>query len=1270
MSPSEGLPPTVASPTDTKNPPLTVAGPPAPDAPAPFDVPGYELLGELGRGGMGVVYKARQLAANRVVALKMVLRGQFASPDEVARFRAEAEAAAALDHPNIVPIYEVGEYQGQHYYAMKIIEGPTLDGLLPGLVKSPREAAQLLARVARAVHYAHQRGVLHRDIKPANILTDASGEPYVADFGLARRLEGHSELSRSGAIIGTPGYMSPEQAAARKDLTVAVDVYSLGAILYEALTGKPPFREASTMETLLAVMERDPSPPSQTNPDVPVDLETICLKCLHKEPDKRYASAADLADDLERFLNGEPIQARPVGWGERAWKWVRRRPGVAALLALLLLTVCAGIGGVVWHWRDALDARKEADARAAAEGEERRKADSERKKAVAAGKNLAVAQTATQKALDRVREERDLKDVVLQESISLHLAAEARSTIERDTVLSLLLGAEAVRRHSNPLSWDILQRALGESREERQLAPPEGGRLVSASYAGPGSVRLLAWDKGVPAIRTGEGAWVRLRGPAGLFGRVALSPDGKRAATVINGHLVLVHPDNKEYLYTSRMAHVWDTATGKELFRLHRHDNNITDVEFSADGKHILTASWDGTARLWDASSGKQAAVLRRDKEALRLATFSPDGAHVLTLLTSRADQMAYPEKEHPRPGAIDPPAIVQMRPNPRDRFQHSFTSFRSHFSFTGPFSDTTMGYVWDVKGGKPVRLKPSEKHEASVATFTPDGEYAAIGTKDGPTLVFDATTGKQEKALAGDSTVQVLAFASKGKYLLVGHADGKVRIWHVSSGVEQRVLKGQRGAARCIACSADGKTVLTGAEDARLWDFATGQLLAVLRGHTGPVYHCDFSPDGQRVLTAGKNLARIWSVRVPTLEQLAHQGKAVLLALEYADDGRLLFADKEGSIWVRPAGGGQPLALTKAGALGELKSANFCLNGAGVVTASATCRVTYGEKVLSDSAVHILDARNGANLLSLKDHKTGAEGVLISPDGKRIYTNSSGVISEKATDLATTLNSRQAEPRQGTVRVWSDKGELVRTLPGTFRNGPMPPLTRDGRYLVWAGLKAEERGLMDVETGKLVRRLRPVGKTRPTNLIASPDGNWFASDGERKEPRVYRADTAKAHMKFAELSGPVRLNGFSKDGKRLLMIVGPDVCVWDVPGRRLVSMITRPRDSASVASFSGDGKLVAVGYASGAVALVDAETGKLRSQYPQRGGAPAMLAFSPDGKDLAAAVGGSVHLWPVDPWPFIRSRCPRELTKAERRRYALDAPRPGEEKRPVAVLP
>ena len=299
----------------------------------------YELLEEIARGGMGIVYKARQVSLNRLVALKMILAGQFASAAEVQRFRREAENVANLDHPSIVPIYEVGEHQGNQYFSMKRIEG----GSLPHGKREPHAAAQLVATVARAVHHAHQRGVLHRDLKPGNILIDADGEPHISDFGLAKRVEGDQHSSQSGSIVGTPSYMAPEQAAGKKGLTVAVDVYSLGAIFYEMLTGRPPHQGETPLDTLLLVLKREPLPPRSLNPDLDRDLETICLKCLHKEPERRYPNAQALAEDLERFLGGKPIEARPVGSVERAVKWARRNVVVSTLTAAMVLALVAGI---------------------------------------------------------------------------------------------------------------------------------------------------------------------------------------------------------------------------------------------------------------------------------------------------------------------------------------------------------------------------------------------------------------------------------------------------------------------------------------------------------------------------------------------------------------------------------------------------------------------------------------------------------------------------------------------------------------------------------------------------------------------------------------------------------------------------------------------------------------------------------------------------------------------------------------------------------------
>src|SRR5262245_43795642 len=308
----------------------------------------YELLEEIAQGGMGVVYRARDTALNRAVALKMILAGQFASEREVKRFRAEAEAAARLDHPNIVPIYEVGEQDGRPFYSMKFMEGGTLTERLAAS-QTPldsRQTAALLVKLARAVHHAHQRAILHRDLKPGNILLDAQGEPHVSDFGLAKCLDSAEGLTLSGAMLGSPSYMSPEQAAGKTErLTTASDTYSLGALLYQLLTGSPPFEAATPLATMKRVMEEEPRKPSALNPAVDRDLETVCLKCLEKDPQRRYASAESLADDVERWLRHEPIRARPSAPAERLGKWIRRNPGPAALLLISSLAIFAFLVG-------------------------------------------------------------------------------------------------------------------------------------------------------------------------------------------------------------------------------------------------------------------------------------------------------------------------------------------------------------------------------------------------------------------------------------------------------------------------------------------------------------------------------------------------------------------------------------------------------------------------------------------------------------------------------------------------------------------------------------------------------------------------------------------------------------------------------------------------------------------------------------------------------------------------------------------------------------
>ncbi|MGD9853800.1 MAG: protein kinase [Planctomycetaceae bacterium] len=319
--------------------------------PLPRTFGNYELLEEVARGGMGVVYRARQVRLNRTVALKTIRSADSASPEEVERFLIEAQAAASLQHPHIVAIHEIGECEGRHYFSMDFVEGTSLAERIRDHPLPPRQAAQYVRQAAAAIQYAHMRGVVHRDIKPSNILIDPFDQPRITDFGLAKRLDADSELTGTGAVLGTASYMPPEQASGNPRLIApACDVYALGATLYALLTGGPPFRAETTIETLIQVLHAECVQPRLLNPGVPVDLETICLKCLEKEPTRRYASAQALAEDLQRFLDHQPIHARPASRTQRTWRWCRRNPAVAALSASLATALAAGIVGVATQW--------------------------------------------------------------------------------------------------------------------------------------------------------------------------------------------------------------------------------------------------------------------------------------------------------------------------------------------------------------------------------------------------------------------------------------------------------------------------------------------------------------------------------------------------------------------------------------------------------------------------------------------------------------------------------------------------------------------------------------------------------------------------------------------------------------------------------------------------------------------------------------------------------------------------------------------------------
>jgi tRNA A-37 threonylcarbamoyl transferase component Bud32 len=627
----------------------------------------YEILAEIARGGMGVVYKARQVSLNRLVALKMIRQVELASEQEVRRFLAEAEAAAGLDHPHIVPIYEVGEHEGQHYFSMKLIQGGSLARHVQGLVRDPRAAALLLATVSRAVHYAHQRRLLHRDLKPANILLDDDGQPHVTDFGLAKVVESESGLTRSGQVMGTPSYMAPEQAAGHnKTLTTAADIYSLGAIQYELLLGRPPFQADSVLETLRQVLDEEPVRPRAINPAIDRDLETICLKCLAKDPVQRYGSAEALAEDLERWLRGEPVLARPVGALERAVKWVKRRPTAAALLAMGILMLLGGGLFLVAVWASsqqvALRAAKDELDRFRAEAED------ERLRLVAEQERQRAAPERLGRQLARV--------AVLWE-------------LYPERSLALLEDAEECPPDLRDAAWVGLhrlckfdRRALGEpGKPVVQLAGTADGRTLLVLKA-DGTLHL--WD--VVTGKEMRTLKVNVAYEPAKNGRpMAMSPDGRKAVFVRGGDGNLVGcdvtldtcgEDLGSYVGTpaitpdggtlaALMEHAADgvllldisTAKGgpRGLAKEGRANGPmgepISAMAFAPDGKMLAAVTRDGTVQIWDVGAERLRTELKGGRGISYGLAFTPDGKG----LAFRCDQP--PDKQ----GKSQPPEVLLL---------------------------------------------------------------------------------------------------------------------------------------------------------------------------------------------------------------------------------------------------------------------------------------------------------------------------------------------------------------------------------------------------------------------------------------------------------------------------------------------------------------------------------------------------------------------------------------------------------------------------------
>ena len=637
----------------------------------------------------------------------MVRAGRFATPSDLQRFRLEAEAAAHLDHPHIVPIHEIGEHEGHHYFSMKLVDGGNLATRVAQYAANPRAAARLVATVARAVHYAHERGILHRDLKPANILlggpASASLEqrvPLVTDFGLAKRFDGRSavELTQSGLIVGTPGYMAPEQTEGRREsITTAVDVHALGAILFELLTGRPPFRAETMLETLRMIREQEPVRPGSLNSRIDVDLETIVLKCLEKSPVRRYQSAQALAEDLESWLADQPIQARRTPLPYHALKWVRRRPAAAGLVLMAIVGTAICATGTFIANRLRSDIARSGLA-LLEEKEKRRQSES------------ALVES-------RERKLRGEQDQYFQAIVAADQALNASDPAGAEPLLA------ASPPHLRNWEWRHLSRRLHSEQLTIQghsgLVCPDFRPDTNSPQCRAESLTGAIWDAMASSrIR-------RIHGPDGTAYGVAIDRTGLRLATA----------------GSDGQVKIWDISQGKLLHALHGHRGWTAGVSFSADGARLASAGQDAVIRIWDVSAGidnqpdrsRLSQILRGHTDGVFGVAYSPDGS---LLASASKDGSARVWDVNSQP----PRSMLVFRGHTREV---CCVAFHPGGALVASGGADRMVRIWDATTGRQILEFPAAASRVNAIAFAPDGLRLATGSLDHTVNTWDASPGR-----------------------------------------------------------------------------------------------------------------------------------------------------------------------------------------------------------------------------------------------------------------------------------------------------------------------------------------------------------------------------------------------------------------------------------------------------------------------------------------------------------------------------------------------